>query len=429
MSLLGALNTADSGLTAQSAAFTNISDNIANSQTVGYKSVGTSFADYLTTSTASENLSGAVSTAPQYQNDVQGTITQSSDPLALAISGQGFFAVSEATGTTGTSFNGMQYYTRDGDFTQNTLGYLVNGSGEYLDGYSIGADGQLNTGSLQPIQVNEDPMPATASSTISYKAVLPGASGASTTDPSASTVSVYDGAGATHQVGMSWLPVAGSTDRYTLTVSSPDGGGTIGTATVAFNADGSLAGVSNATGGLTASGGTASGDAVTVGFNAGFGGASQPIALDLGTVGGTNGVTMSGTSAAYSLTSLTANGAAVGIYTGVSMNSNGDVVASYDNNQTRVIAHVPLATFTAPDALQRQDGQAFTATEGSGAAAFGNANQNGFGALVTGSVESSNVDIATNLTQVISAQQAYGANAKMITTADQMLQTAISMVQ
>ncbi len=94
MSLFGAMNTAISGLSAQSNAFGNISDNVANSQTIGYKRVDTSFIDYLTTSTAANNVPGSVVTRPDYVNNVQGTITQSDNPLGLAITGQGFFAVS-----------------------------------------------------------------------------------------------------------------------------------------------------------------------------------------------------------------------------------------------------------------------------------------------------------------------------------------------
>jgi flagellar hook protein FlgE len=104
MSLFSALGTSVSGLTAQSAAFGNISDNVANSQTVGYKAVNTSFIDYLTTSTSERNEPGAVATRPDYSNTIQGTVSQSTDPLALAIAGQGFFAVSEPNGvTSGTS--------------------------------------------------------------------------------------------------------------------------------------------------------------------------------------------------------------------------------------------------------------------------------------------------------------------------------------
>ena len=98
MSLFGAINTAISGLTAQSAAFGNISEDVANSQTVGFKRVDTSFIDYLTTSTATNNEPGAVVAQPEYVNNVQGAITQTDNPLGMAIAGQGFFAVSQPIG-------------------------------------------------------------------------------------------------------------------------------------------------------------------------------------------------------------------------------------------------------------------------------------------------------------------------------------------
>ena len=96
MSLFGSLNTAVSGLPSQSAAFSNIGDNVANSQTVGFKSTDTTFQDYLTSSSATENQSGAVVARPDYQNTTEGAITQTGNALNLAISGQGFFNVSQA---------------------------------------------------------------------------------------------------------------------------------------------------------------------------------------------------------------------------------------------------------------------------------------------------------------------------------------------
>ncbi len=120
---------------------------------------------------------------------------------------------------------------------------------------------------------------------------------------------------------------------------------------------------------------------------------------------------------------------APGGFTGITMNASGDVVANYNNGQTQTVAQVPMITFAAPDALQRQNGQAFTATTNSGNAITQAANTNGAGSLVTGSVERSNVDIATEFSRLIVAQQAYGANAKMVTTADQLLQTTINMMQ
>src|SRR5579872_1319341 len=101
MSLFGAMNTAISGLSAQSSAFGNISDNVANSQTTGFKRVDTSFIDYLTTSNATSNVPGAVVARPDYVNNVQGTVAQTDNPLGLAIAGQGFFAVSTQAGVVG----------------------------------------------------------------------------------------------------------------------------------------------------------------------------------------------------------------------------------------------------------------------------------------------------------------------------------------
>ncbi len=100
------------------------------------------------------------------------------------------------------------------------------------------------------------------------------------------------------------------------------------------------------------------------------------------------------------------------------MTDSGDIVANYNNGQSQTIAQVPVVTFADSDALQRQNGQAFTATAASGDPIAQAADTNGAGSLVTGSVESSNVDIATEFSKLIVAQQAYSANAKMVTTAD-----------
>ena len=138
MSLFGAMNSAISGLTSQSDAFGDISDNVANSQTVGFKRVDTSFVDFLTTSTATRNDPGAVVARPDYVNGVQGTITQTDSPLNLAIAGQGLFAVSQQTGQLAgkPTFNPQQFYSRAGDFSLNSQGYLVNSAGQFLNGWT-----------------------------------------------------------------------------------------------------------------------------------------------------------------------------------------------------------------------------------------------------------------------------------------------------
>ncbi len=431
MSLLGAMSTAISGLTAQSAAFTNISDDVANSQTVGFKGVGTNFTDYLTTSTATTNLSGSVATTPEYLNNVQGSISQSADPLALAIDGQGFFAVSEqdGTGATGTpQFNPQQYYTRAGDFTLDASGYLQNSAGAYLNGYTVDqATGQVNSSTLTPINIAQTQFQPVATSALSLLANVPATPGA--TSNLSSEVTVYDATGTSHQLDTTWSQ--NSTNNWTLTLSSPDDqtGPTTGTLNVIFGANGTIQSVSGATGNVAVNGaGTGAGTAASVTLTPTFNGAAQPITLDLGTIGASNGVTQfAGTN--YTLYSLNQNGSGPGSFTGISTSDTGAVTANYNNGQSVTVAQVPVITFADPNALQRQNGQAFTSTVQSGVAIAQNENQNGAGSLVSGSTEQSNVDIATQLSALIVAQEAYGANAKVITTANEMLQTTLQVKQ
>ena len=187
MSLFGALNTAVGGLAAQSAAFGNIAENVANSQTVGYKEVDTSFSDYLTVSTASVNDPGSVIAKPDYENNVQGTVTQSVDPLNLAVSGQGFFQVSKPTADDNgqVTFSPTQAYTRAGDFQMNQNGYLVNGAGYYLQGVPINpATGAPSGSSPQVLQFNNNFVPAAQTTAITYQANLPSAPGTGMLVPS-----------------------------------------------------------------------------------------------------------------------------------------------------------------------------------------------------------------------------------------------------
>jgi flagellar hook protein FlgE len=444
MSLFGAMNTAISGLTAQSSAFSNISDNVANSQTVGYKRVDTNFIDYLTTSNATQNDSGAVVTTPAYVNNVQGTITQTDNPLGLAIAGQGFFAVSQQNGEINNlpTFGAQQYYTRAGDFQMDKNGYLVNSADEFLNGWPVNAQtGVVNQNSLQPIQVTQTVYNPVATSNVVLSANLPAtpASGTATpASPISSDIDVYDALGTMHTVTLNW--VQNAADTWSVEVSSPDDAAAAdrGTADVDFGPTtsgnpvpsgtvGNLA-ADAADPGTIATSPYAANTAATVSFTTNFGSGPQTITINLGTYGQTNGVTQyAGTQ--YNLRGLTQNGVPPGAFASVTTQTNGDIIVNYDNGQSRTIAQVPVITFNDPNQLQRQDGQAFTASTNSGTPLAEAPSTNGAGTLVTQSVESSNVDIATEFSDLIVAQQAYSANAKLVTTADQMLQQTIDMKQ
>lgn len=443
MSLFGAMNTAISGLTAQSSAFGNISDNVANSQTVGFKRVDTNFIDYLTTSSAAHNDPGAVVATPKYVNNVQGTITQTDNALGLAIAGQGFFAVSQQNGAANnvTTFDPQQYYTRAGDFQMDKNGYLVNSAGKFLNGWPITTDpntgiSTLNQNMLTPIQVSQGVYNPINTSTVTLSANLPATPAVDTTKtPLSSSINVYDALGTMHTLALNWSQATAG-GPWTLNIpdpADPTNTKSLGGATITFGSqadkvpDGtidSVASVAPATG----SGPYVANTQAYVQFSADFGSGPQAIQLNLGTYGGSDGVTQyAGTQ--YSLRGLTQNGVPPGAFSSVTTQANGNIVVNYDNGQSRTIAQVPMITFNAPDQLQRQDGQSFTATTESGTPLAEAVGTNGAGTLVTESIESSNVDIATEFTKLIVAQQAYSANTKMVTTADQMLQQTINMKQ
>lgn len=208
-SLFSAMTVAVGGLAAQSSAIGNISDNLANTETTGYKGISTKFQSLVTQSNATTNDPGGVLATPYYTNSVEGNLVTDSSATSLAISGSGYFAVRAAVvsadGT--TSFGDTNYYTRAGDFVLNSSGYLVNNSGYYLCGWSVSSDGEVDTSAANPIQLSELLDNPVATNTVTYSANLPAgvtSTLASTYTSAASTIKIYDSLGAQHNLSFTW---------------------------------------------------------------------------------------------------------------------------------------------------------------------------------------------------------------------------------
>ncbi|MFT9296895.1 MAG: flagellar hook protein FlgE [Gluconobacter sp.] len=419
MSIINSLNTAVSGLNSQSHAFSDLSNNIANSQTTGYKAATTSFADYVTSNDLAsdgESLSDSVAATTRQHTDNQGMVVSSTNTLALAISGNGFFNVVQPTGSTTSStaptFSSQQFYTRNGDFSQNNQGYLVNTSGYYLEGYQVGSEGALSS-TLSPIKISDSvAFQPTKSTTVSLSAAIGSTSGAEGTNTS--TATAYDSKGNAQEVSLNWNQ--SSTDPLVWTVSNS--ADSSNSATVKFNSDGSLASVNGAS--------QSTGSAATFSYT----GLPQDMTVSLGTIGSTSGVSLATDSSNYSTNpTMTTDSVTSGTFTGLSMQSDGSVMATFDNGLSQLLAKIPLSTFADPNGLSAQNGQAYTATASSGAPTVNAVNTNGAGTLSTSSTESSTTDLTSDLTKLIVAQQAYGANTKIVTTANQLLQTTLAMIQ
>ncbi|MBS1071054.1 flagellar hook protein FlgE [Gluconobacter cerinus] len=419
MSIINSLNTAVSGLNSQSHAFSDLSNNIANSQTTGYKAATTSFADYVTSNDLAsdgESLSDSVAATTRQHTDNQGMVVSSTNTLALAISGNGFFNVVQPTGSTTSStaptFSSQQFYTRNGDFSQNNQGYLVNTSGYYLEGYQVGSEGALSS-TLSPIKISDSvAFQPTKSTTVSLSAAIGSTSGAEGTNTS--TATAYDSKGNAQEVSLNWKQ--SSTDPLVWTVSNS--ADSSNSAAVKFNSDGSLASVNGAS--------QSTGSAATFSYT----GLPQDMTVNLGTIGSTSGVSLATDSSNYSTNpTMTTDSVTSGTFTGLSMQSDGSVMATFDNGLSQLLAKIPLSTFADPNGLSAQNGQAYTATASSGAPTVNAVNTNGAGTLSTSSTESSTTDLTSDLTKLIVAQQAYGANTKIVTTANQLLQTTLAMIQ
>lgn len=435
MSLYGAMITAVSGLNAQAKSLGHISDNVANSQTTGFKRVDTNFVNYLTLSTQRIHSPGSVVARPDYTNTLQGTVEQVENNLSLALAGQGFFAVSRADGEQLglPTFDDQIYYTRAGDFTLDENGYLANGSGYYLRVWDMDAAGNVDRTSTRELRITDTLFNPVETSEITVSANLPADLPAGAPDP-ASEIQVYDTLGTLRTIRLEWARNA--LNEWTLNVIAPDdiadvNRGTIdidfGDASVNTVPDGTIGTFHTPTGpGALTGTAFAPGGAANVSFTTDFGNGPQTIALKLGNFGSAAGVTQyAGTE--YAERRLSQNGVPLGAFSSLAFRDSGDVVINYDNGQSRTVARVPVVTFNDPDRLQRQDGQGFTRTLESGDATFLDAASNGAGKLVVSALERSNVDIAAEFTKLIVAQRAYTANTKVVTASDEMLQDTLNM--
>src|SRR5579875_366605 len=430
MSVFGALYAAVSGLNANSNALGIISDNIANSNTVGYKETSTDFSTLVTSSGSPSLYSpGGVQSAPFYNVSQQGVLQAESTPTDIALSGGGFFVVNSSAADTGETS-----YTRAGDFTVDANDNLVHSAGQYLQGQVLtfaqaqaiqnGNYNQLSAttlNSLQTVNVTNNAGAAQPTANVSLVANLPAND---TSTPETITVPVYDSLGVSHTMTLTLTPT-GTANQWSVAAALSNAGSS--TATIAagdnliqFNSDGSLNSA-----GTTFN--TANALSIAWDPTVSSGTSPQTISFDLGTDGETNGLSQIGTS--FTVGQINQDGVAFGSFSGVTIDSHGVVTANYDNGLHRAIYMIPVATFSNPDGLQPISGNSYLETNASGSVLLRQSGEGAAGTIAPSSLENSTVDIATEFSNLIITQRAYEANSKIITTSDQMLETLIQAKQ
>ncbi len=428
MSLYGSLNIGVAGLTANSAALSATSSNIANVNTVGYKQATASFHTFLNAENGvGNNASAGVAVSVGQDITTQGLPTTTSSNTDLSISGNGFFVVASNADGTGT-----RAYTRAGSFNPDVNGNLVNAAGFYLLGYKLDSAGNVPTDASALSLVNTSSISgaAQATSRLTIQANLQAQStvdaGYTAGDMTSGTVApdftrtvnVYDSQGGSQPLTFSFIKTAANTWAYETSYAGDPANltatGPISTGTIAFNSDGTLANVNGAS--------PASGDvALTIPWKLSTSGLDpQTVSLNLGTVGGSNGLTQADAPSVLNGTNI--DGTPYGSVTGVTVDKDGTVTAQFSNGLSQDVYKVPLATFTNPNGLGQMSGNAYAVTKASGAPNINLAASGTAGSIQSKSLEGSTVDLATEFTNLITTQRAYSACARIITTADQMLQ-------
>ena len=400
-------NTAISGLQAAQIDLNVIGNNVANSNTTGFKRSRTEFRDVYAVSnlgTSTNDAGRGVDTSRIAQQFDQGNITFTDNPLDLAVSGQGLFMLDD---------NGLRSYTRDGSFGLNRDGYIVDASDRRLVTYGVDASGNI-TGALGPLQLSQANNPPQASSAVDVGAnfdanatppavaVFDPADANSFNDTTA--MSIFDSQGGSHLMQMYFIRDA-AVNTWQMH-SYVDGTAVAGPDTLVFDGAGLL--TTPASGSFTLPAFTP-----TPGVN--------PINLTVAV--GTS--TMFG--APFGVSLLTQDGYTTGRLAGLDIDSEGIVLARFTNGQSEVQGQVALANFPNQQGLQSMGDNAWAATFSAGLVLEGKPGTSSLGLIQGGALEDSNVDLSEELVGLIIAQRNFQANTEVISTADAIIQAVMNI--
>ena len=415
-----------SGLNASSKNLDVIGHNIANANTTGFKSSRAEFADLVASSMGAgggANYGIGVEVAAVAQQFSQGNVTVTGNNLDVAINGNGFFKVQQPDGSAA--------YTRAGNFKLDKTGDLVTNGGAQVMGFRVDPATGLSTSEAQPLSFPTG-APIQAKQTESIKATLnldarakDSAGDATATPPVPATprstygtsINVYDTQGVATPVNLYFMKTANPNEWAVYnqlddpTAVPPVTAISLGT--IAFDENGKID-PATATLTLTVS--------PTANPNAG---AAAPAVADFPVDIDMSGATQFGSK--FAVADLSQDGYASGDLTSINISNDGMVMASYSNGVTRSEAQVALANFRNPQGLLAVGGNNWVESFDSGPAVLGKPGDGNFGALRSGALEDSNVDLTAELVNMMTAQRAYQANAQTIKTQDQVMSTLVNL--
>jgi len=419
---VGSFSAGLSGLNANSQALSVIGNNLANINTVGYKASTVNFEDLVSQNVGGSGVNPAQvglgvsvgSISPVFR---QGAIENTGEASNVAIQGTGFFVLNGSNG---------QAFTRAGDFTFDSNGSLVTPDGQFVQGYTAlnATTGKIDT-TGQPTNITippgvlRAPAPTTRMSTTTNLDA-----GAATGATFSASIQVFDSLGSAHVMTMNYAKTGPGAWTYTLTAPGAEVTGgtagtpfTVGTGTLTFDATGKLTAVNG--------GAPAAVTFTTPTFTDGAAASSLQWAI----LDANQKPTLSGFAAPSQTSSIDQNGSAAAGVQSITINGDGEIIASFGAGQSVPVGQLALANFNNPAGLVKLGGNSFGQTQAAGLANIGTPGTGGRGSVTGGSLEQSNVDMATEFTQMILAQRGYQANAKTITVSDQLLVDTLNLKQ
>ncbi|PTX02728.1 flagellar hook protein FlgE [Pararhodobacter aggregans] len=430
--LYSSFNAGIAGLNANSTRLAAISDNIANTGTLGYKRVVASFQSMVMGgSHYGPYIAGGVRASTIRLIDERGAITASANATDLAVSGRGFLPVT-AQSALNRSGNLPLMLTTTGSFRPNADGLLENPAGLILLGWPADPDGSIpafprdTIGGLEPIRINSNQFASDPTTRINVRVNLPATGTRADSDGRSHDVALeyYSPLGTTDTLTMTFaptVPATGQSNEWTATVTDPSTGTVIGEYTITFDDQPPNGGriLSVTTGGAGGAYDPLTGE-FTVTTDSG-----QDIALNIGMLGDEDSITQMADS--FIPVSTDRDGSPVQSLVGVQVDATGYVKAYYDSGLIRTIAQIPLVDVPNPNGLMALDNQAYRVAPESGAMFLWNAGDGPTGEINGFSREESATDVAAELTNMIQTQRAYSSNAKVIQTVDEMLQETANL--
>lgn len=425
---LTSLFTAVSGMNANGTALSVISDNVANMNTTGFKASRAAFGDILSQQLGESQVGRGVlltEVAPQF---TQGTFENTASVLDMAVDGDGLFVMKDASGT---------YYTRAGQFSVDKEGYVVNSGGTKLQGYLYSATGTATSalGDINISSVNSAPnntLNVTLSANIDSRATIPAAfdvTDPNTTSNFSTSVTAYDSLGNGHNVNVYFRKDAeaatGNTWDWYAVVDAADSSsgnteiqaeGTLGFTNNGFLDTESAITYSLASGGFDFNGGAAAGQAIDFDFG-------TSITTDSGT--GRDGTTQYGGESATSFQSQ--DGYSSGSLKSITISQDGTMTGIFTNGQTRGLAQLALAKFISPTGLTKMGRGLYAESTESGQPVISTPGSSGTGAVLSNTLELSNVDLAEEFVKMILSQRGFQANSRVISTSDELMQELVNL--